>query len=231
MIHLSNRLQAIADFVEQGDRVADIGTDHAFLPIALVESGKADWAIASDIGEGPVAIAKENIASHGLSKQIEVRLADGLQGLRPEDDLDTVVIAGMGGELICKILTAGLDHLDGSENLVLSPHRDVPQVRQWLTENEFGILDETMLEEDGHVYEVMLVGRTKPEVPYTAADIAFGPVLRQKRGDLFLQELDRQINALQRVEAGLKVASGDVADKLAETQAALKLTEAERHAN
>lgn len=230
-MHLSKRLQAIADFIEPGDRVADIGTDHAFLPIALVSSGKVDWALASDVGEGPVAIAKANIAAHGLTEKIEVRLADGLLGITPADDLDTVVIAGMGGELICKILDAGLDHLDGTENLVLSPHRDVPMVRQWLAAHEFGILDETMLDEEGHTYEMMLVGRTKPEVPYTPADIAFGPVLRQKRGDLFLQELDRQIHALQRVVAGLKTASGDVTAKLAETQEALALVEAERHAD
>lgn len=231
MIHLSKRLQAIADFVDTGDRVADIGTDHAFLPIALVQSGKSDYVLASDIGAGPIAIAKQNIADHGLSAKIEVRQADGLQGIRPEDDLDTVVIAGMGGELICKILTDGQHLLDGSENLILSPHRDVDQVRQWLADNEFGILDETILTDEGHTYEVLVAGRTKPEVPYTPADIAFGPVLRKKRSALFVSELQRRQRSLQHVLAGLEVASGDITDKQQQVQADLQLVEAEINAD
>ncbi|WDF81498.1 class I SAM-dependent methyltransferase [Lacticaseibacillus pabuli] len=231
MIHLSKRLQAIADFVDTGDRVADIGTDHAFLPIALVQSGKCDYVLASDIGAGPLAIAKQNIADHGLSDKIEVRQGDGLEGIKASDDLDTVVIAGMGGELICKIMNNGQHHLDGSENLILSPHRDVDQVRQWLADNEFGILDEAILTDEGHSYEIIVAGRTKPEVPYTAADIAFGPILRKQRSDLFVSELKRRQRSLQHVLAGLKAASGDIASKQQQVQAELDLVEAEIHAD
>lgn len=229
MVHLSKRLQAIADFVEDGDRIADIGTDHAFLPIALVEEGRVPFAIASDIGAGPVAIAKQNIADAGLNAKIDVRLADGLQGISENDNLDTVVIAGMGGELIVKILAAGISHLDGTENLVLSPHRDTDQVRQWLSDNEFGILDEKILEDEGHVYEVMLVGHTVPDVPYNAADLAFGPVLRKKRSPLFLSNLQRREDALRRVLNGLQDAadSDEIELKRADVEAELDLVEGE----
>lgn len=229
MVHLSKRLQAIADFVEDGDRIADIGTDHAFLPIALVEEGHVPYAIASDVGEGPVAIAKQNVAAAGLTEKIDVRLADGLQGISESDNLDTVVIAGMGGELIVKILAAGIDHLDGTENLVLSPHRDTDQVRQWLSDHEFGILDENMIEDEGHVYEMMLVGHTVPDVPYNAADLAFGPILRKKRDSLFMSELQRREAALRRVLNGLQDAadSDEIALKRAEVEAELDLVEGE----
>ncbi|EPC57119.1 SAM-dependent methyltransferase [Lacticaseibacillus paracasei subsp. paracasei Lpp123] len=95
-IHLSKRLQAISSFIEAGERVADIGTDHAFLPIYLVQQQRISFAIASDIGAGPVAIAKQNVADAGLTAQISVRQADGLASIMPDDAISTVVIAGMG---------------------------------------------------------------------------------------------------------------------------------------
>ena len=226
-IHLSKRLQAIADFIEPGERVADIGTDHAFLPLALVQSGKIDFALASDVGEGPIAIADQNIAENGAGDKITTRLADGLEGIRPEDGISTVVIAGMGGELIAKILTRGQSHLDGTETLVLSPHRDVPMVRQWLANNDYGSVDETMLEDEGHVYTVMVAGRTKPDVPYTKAEIEFGPILRKQRSAIFISELHRQENALQRVLQGLQDAQTTQTAKIAATEAELALVQGE----
>lgn len=226
-IHLSKRLQAIADYVDAGERVADIGTDHAFLPMALAQAGKIDFALAADVGVGPLNIAKQNIAENGLSDKITTRLADGLEGIKPEDSISTVVIAGMGGELIAKILARGSDHLDGTETLVLSPHRDVPMVRQWLSTNDYGIVAETMLEDEGHVYTVMVAGRTKPDVPYTKADIEFGPILRKQRSAIFISELHRQQQALTRTLTGLQSAQSNQASKMAAVKTELKLVEEE----
>ncbi|WP_155287197.1 tRNA (adenine(22)-N(1))-methyltransferase [Lacticaseibacillus zhaodongensis] len=227
MIHLSKRLSSIAAFVDQDERIADIGTDHAFLPIALVQSGKVEHALACDVAPGPLQIAASNIAEAGLQAAIETRLADGLQGIKPEDEIGTVIIAGMGGELIEKILEAGQGHLDGTENMILSPHRDVPLVRRWLAAHEFGIMDEQILEDEGHVYEIMLAGHTVPDVPYTEADFEFGPILRAKREPLFVQELQRRERALHRVAAGLSSASGDVAAKRAAVTKELELVRGE----
>ncbi|WP_127848151.1 tRNA (adenine(22)-N(1))-methyltransferase [Lacticaseibacillus hulanensis] len=226
-IHLSKRLQAIADCVESGERVADIGTDHAFLPMALAQSGKIDFALACDVGEGPIAIAKQNIEVNGLQNVVQTRLADGLEGLRTTDGISTVVIAGMGGELIAKILTRGRKHLDGTETLVLSPHRDVPIVRQWLADNDYGIVSEKMLEDEGHVYTVMVAGRTKPDVPYTPADIEFGPILRQERSELFVSELRREEKTMKNILAGLKAAQHLQQERIAATEARLALVQKE----
>ncbi|MCI1985497.1 MAG: class I SAM-dependent methyltransferase [Lactobacillus sp.] len=214
-IHLSKRLERIASFVEPGARLADIGTDHAYIPIALAQAEMIAFAVASDIGAGPCAIARANVANAGVQDRIVVRQADGLEGLRPEDGIDTVIIAGMGGQLMGDILTAGAAHLDGTETLILEPNRDDYTVRAWLAAHEFGILDEALLEDEGHVYPIIVAGQTKPEVPYTEADLILGPVLRQKRSPLFLAQLDRLIATSQRVLAGMRQANSVSAEKVA----------------
>ncbi|WP_225047185.1 tRNA (adenine(22)-N(1))-methyltransferase [Lacticaseibacillus kribbianus] len=227
-IHLSPRLQHIANFLGDGRRIADIGTDHAYLPIQLAQSGLIDYAVASDIGAGPVAIATANVAAQGLEDVIAVRQADGLLGLDPEDGIDTIFIAGMGGLLIRDILTAGLARLDGTETLVLAPNRDDEAVRTWLAKHEFGILDEDLLEDAGHVYPIIVAGQTKPEVPYTEADLILGPVLRKRRSPLFLAELDRRIVKTQAVLDSLAQSSQELAAKKEEEASRLALFEAER---
>ena len=107
-IHLSKRLAHLAALNNDGRRIADIGTDHAYLPIYLAQTGQIDFAVASDIGAGPVAIAKANIHDAGMVDRIVVRQADGLAGLTAADALDTIYIAGMGGQLIESIIDAGM---------------------------------------------------------------------------------------------------------------------------
>ncbi|WP_461223878.1 tRNA (adenine(22)-N(1))-methyltransferase [Lacticaseibacillus suihuaensis] len=227
-IHLSPRLQHIANFLGDGRRIADIGTDHAYLPIQLAQAVLIDFAVASDIGAGPVAIATANVAANGLEKTIAVRQADGLAGLTAADGIDTIFIAGMGGLLIQDILTAGLDRLDGTETLVLAPNRDDETVRTWLAAHEFGILDEDLLEDGGHVYPIIVAGQTKPEVPYTKADLILGPVLRKRRSPLFLKELDHRIAKTQAVLASLAQSSQALSAKKEEETDRLALFEAER---
>lgn len=229
-MQLSKRLAAIAAFVQPGERLADIGTDHAFLPIALVQAGTVPFAVASDIGAGPVAIASRNVTAAGLSDQIAVRQADGLASLKPEDAIATVVIAGLGGELMCHLLSAGRQALDGTETLILAPHRDPELVRQWLAEHEFGILDEALVADEGHVYPIMVAGQTAPAVPYTRADLILGPILKQRGGALFQQELARRIHATKKVIAGLQQAHQLDHQKLVEAQTDLAIME-EAHAN
>ena len=226
-IHLSKRLARIASFVEPEARIADIGTDHAYIPIALAEAGTIDFAVASDIGAGPCAIARTNIANAGLQDKIVVRQADGLAGLRAEDGLDTIIIAGMGGQLMIDILEAGMTHLDGTESLILAPNRDDYTVRAWLAEHEFGILDEALLEDEGHVYPIIVAGQTRPEVPYTQADLILGPVLRKQRSELFLRELDRAIKTTTQVIQGLQQASTTPSAKLEQETARLALLQKE----
>ena len=160
MIKLSKRLAMVASFVPKGSRIADIGTDHGYLPICLVEQGICPGAVAMDVGRGPLGRANAHIREHGLSGVIETRLSDGLARLRP-GEADTVVMAGMGGQLVIHILENGRHMWESLENLILSPQSDLAQVRRWLEENGFQIEREDMVLDEGKYYTAMLAKKGK----------------------------------------------------------------------
>ncbi|WP_288550846.1 tRNA (adenine(22)-N(1))-methyltransferase TrmK [uncultured Lacticaseibacillus sp.] len=230
-IHLSKRLQAISSFIEAGERVADIGTDHAFLPIYLVQQQRINFAIASDIGAGPVAIAKQNVADAGLTAQISVRQADGLASIMPDDAISTVVIAGMGGQLMTDILEAGQPQLDGTETLVLAPNRHQYDVRLWLDQHGYGIIGEDIVEDEGHIYELMAAGRTRPDVPYSEADLRFGPILRRQKSPTFMKKMHREAEKTEAVLEGLADAQMVPLEKIREQEKILSLIKEELDAH
>ena len=155
-MQLSIRMQAVADMVTPGGRIADIGTDHGYVPIYLVEQNKTDHAIAMDVRKGPLARAGENIVRFGCSDRIETRLSDGLAMLKP-GEADTVIIAGMGGLLTIRILEAGLKVLQSVSECILQPQSDLDKVRQFLHQHGFQIVQEKMLIDEGKYYVVMRV--------------------------------------------------------------------------
>lgn len=152
-MQLSKRLRAVADLVPGGTVLADVGTDHAYIPIALVEEGKIPRALAMDINQGPLMRAEENIKAHGLEEKIEIRLSDGLEKMK-KGEADTVLIAGMGGLLTVRILSSKREVLGGA-TLVLQPQSDLPSVRGWLTEEGYAITAEDLVLEDGKYYQMM----------------------------------------------------------------------------
>lgn len=152
-MQLSKRLRAVADLVPGGMVPADVGTDHAYIPIALVEEGKIPRALAMDINQGPLTRAEENIKAHGLEEKIETRLSDGLEKMK-KGEADTVLIAGMGGLLTVRILSSKREVLGGA-TLVLQPQSDLPSVRGWLTEEGYAITAEDLVLEDGKYYQMM----------------------------------------------------------------------------
>ncbi|MFB9325461.1 tRNA (adenine(22)-N(1))-methyltransferase TrmK [Paenibacillus aurantiacus] len=156
MMKLSKRLQTIADRVTPGSRTADIGSDHALLPVYLVQSGRVPSAIAGELNTGPYQAACKAAASAGLTAVIAVRQGDGLCVLHP-GEADTVTIAGMGGSLMADILEAGRlsGKLEGVRELVLQPNVGEEFVRRWLVRHGWTLTDETVLEEDGRFYEVL----------------------------------------------------------------------------
>ncbi|MBQ3416272.1 MAG: SAM-dependent methyltransferase [Ruminococcus sp.] len=156
---LSRRLALCASYVAQDSRLADIGTDHAYLPIALCLDNKILSAVACDIAQGPLGRAKENILRYELADKIETRLSDGLQNVK-KDEIDTVVIAGMGGELIAKILSECPYIKDKSLSLILQPMTRCEKLILWLYENGFAIQHQSAVTEDGKHYTVMLVRYT-----------------------------------------------------------------------
>lgn len=154
MVKLSRRLSAIAARVPQGSVLADIGTDHALLPVYLVQHHVIARAVAGELNEGPYEAARQQVLSAGLAQQIDVRRGNGLSVIGP-GEVDTVTIAGMGGALITDILSAGLDRLAGVETLILQPNVAEDAVRRWLFEHEYVLLDEAILSEDGVTYEIL----------------------------------------------------------------------------
>lgn len=163
---LSLRLQAAADFVTHGSRVADVGTDHGHLPIYLIQCGKCPCAVAMDIRQGPLQRAKEHIADAGLCDNIKTRLSDGMQGLLP-GEADSIVIAGMGGMTIIQILSASSGLLPDLKELILAPQSDIAKVRRFLRERGLVIDRENLVWEDGKFYPIMHVVTKKA---FTNAD-------------------------------------------------------------
>lgn len=159
MVELSKRLQAVANMVTEGRTVADVGCDHGFVSIYLIEQMRAERVIAMDVNVGPMQIAREHVAEHGLQDKIEVRLSDGVTALH-QGEADSLVIAGMGGRLMVKILSDGIG-IDGTDKihelkeLILQPQSEIWLVRQYLATIGFAIDKEDMVLEDGKYYMMM----------------------------------------------------------------------------
>lgn len=156
MIHLSKRLAAVASLVGENKRLLDVGTDHGYIPIALVLDGHNPSALACDINEGPLAKAKENIEKYNLESKISTRLSDGLKNVEATE-MESIVIAGMGGLLMEEILEFGRTHgrLAQVSELILQPQSDIWQVRHWLHKYGWMIEKEDMVLDAGKYYMMM----------------------------------------------------------------------------
>ncbi|WP_454192116.1 tRNA (adenine(22)-N(1))-methyltransferase [Paenibacillus sp. Marseille-Q7038] len=215
---LSKRLQLLHDLMDPGRILADIGSDHALLPVACVRSGQAVKAIAGELNEGPFEAAKKQVASAGLSANIEVRRGDGLDVIEP-GEVDTVTIAGMGGALIAAILDRGIHRLEGVTRLILQPNVGEDILRRWLYEHDFVVEAERIIEEDGKIYEVIaavpayfshiandeiyepkLIGTGKNEIELSKEElIAMGPFLVEQGGPVFIKKWHWEMDKLKHV--------------------------------
>ena len=149
-------MKAVASMVTPGNVLADVGTDHGYVPIALVQRKRIPRAIAMDINKGPLQRACEHIAEFQLDEYIETRLSDGVKKLKV-GEVDSILIAGMGGELVIHILTDGMEVCRSAKELILQPQSELEKVRQFLRERKFKIVDEDMVIEDGKYYPMMKV--------------------------------------------------------------------------
>ena len=193
---ISNRLMSAVGFV-RGGFLADVGTDHAYLPVYLYKLGKIRGAVAADINEGPLARARANIAAYGAGEGIDTVLSDGLaklEGYRPDD----IVIFGMGGELIIHILDAAKWTRSEHIRLILQPMTKQEEVRAYLLENGFSIVDEAMSEDDGKIYQTVCA-EYAPEAkvaPYSPVEYLLGRHNIERGGALFVRYLRRRIEVL-----------------------------------
>ncbi len=199
---LGARLSACAEFVETGGVVADIGTDHAMLPVFLVESGKCVNAIASDIAQKPYESASAHVKENGLTDKISVRLGGGLEKVGPEEVSD-IVIAGMGGELIAQILEAAQWTKSEKYNFVFQPMTKAALLRTWLMENGFEISKEKAVTESGRDYTIMKCRYTGINVSPTRLE-AYGGKLVPCVDDSARRLLKRQANMLRSEAIGLE---------------------------
>ena len=205
---LSRRLTAICDMVRIGRRPADIGCDHAYVPIRLAARNRIDGAIAADVREAPLSIASENIRRHGLADRIETRLSDGFSGIRP-GEIDSALIAGMGGMLICRILKEGREILPSLRELIVEPQSDVDQVRYVLTEGiagvKFRIDDEKLVLERGKYYPVIHAIPVEKSAGrrLTREELLYGPELLAGRDPVLKKYLDGRYRKLCEIDRAL----------------------------
>lgn len=200
-MQLSKRLGSVSSLVTPGFRVADIGTDHGYIPLWLIRQGVIPGAIAMDIHKGPLQRAKENIQAYELEEKIETRISDGLGELRP-GEADCVVIAGMGGSLVIKILKEGAEVLRTVRELVLQPQSDMEKVRRFLQKEGYRITSEKMILEDGKFYPMMRAehGRMKE---LSEIEALYGPCLLKEKNVCLKQFLEREQQTFENVRRSL----------------------------
>lgn len=204
-MRLSPRLTAIAGMVRQGSRVADIGTDHAYIPVFLIETNKAQRAVASDINIGPLSKAREVIRQRRLEERIDTRLGNGLDVIE-SGEVDTVILAGMGGMLIRDILKAGQRVLEGVERLVLQPMNAQEIVREWLVHNGYAIVDEDLAREGDKIYQIIAAqpGSQQIDDPFY---FEIGRLLIEKKHPLLPHLLNKKLKEYNSIITGLQGAT------------------------
>ena len=206
-MELSNRLQAVADLVSEGMIVADVGTDHGYIPIYLIQVGKCPSAFAMDVNEGPLMRARDHIAAYNLTEKITTRLSDGVKALEV-GECDSVVVAGMGGALSIRIMEEGKAIFKNLKEFVLQPQSEIEKVRQYLLENAYCVVKEDMILEDGKFYPMMKVANGKAE-PYNAIELRYGKRLLEEKHPVLKVFLEKEIQKKENILACLNPEQGE----------------------
>lgn len=208
MVPISLRMRKIADMASALP-VADIGCDHGFVSIYLVLEKGVSRAIAMDINEGPLMRAREHIREYDLTDRIDVRRSDGAKALE-KGEVETAIIAGMGGRLTIKIIEDSFDKFSQMESLVLSPHSEVDQVRKYLFENGFVIIDEDMVYDEEKYYTIIKCsyqndknGVGKKDYPYGESGFIFGPKLIEKKHPILKEYLEYRLNKYRQIKENI----------------------------
>lgn len=210
-MELSKRLQAVANLVSAGVTLADVGTDHGYVPIYLIQTGKCSCAIAMDVNQGPLLRAKSHIEEQGVSEQIDTRLSDGVKHLS-EGEVECVVIAGMGGALTVKILEQGENIFRSLKEFVLQPQSEIWKVREYLCKKGYLIIDEDMVLEEGKFYPMMKVINGQAPA-YNKIELKYGKILLEKKHPVLRQFLENELQKQTIVLDNLKTRQGDHIDK------------------
>ena len=218
-MQISERLRAVAGMVSPGCRLADVGTDHAYIPIYLMQNGVIPQAVAMDINQGPLLRATENIRRYGLTGRIETRLSDGLEKLQA-GEADTILIAGMGGALTVKILEAGEKVLAFVKELILQPQSEIDKVRSYLLTHGYVIAGEKMVYEDGKYYPAMRA--VHGEMPlWQEVELQYGKYLLEEKHPVLEEYLKDKQKTCRKIQEKL-AADGKKAEKITARQKELE---------
>ncbi|MBN3556168.1 tRNA (adenine-N(1))-methyltransferase [Fictibacillus nanhaiensis] len=224
---LSMRLERVASYVPNDTILADIGSDHAYLPCFLGLRKVIKKGIAGEITDGPYLSAKEQVELDGLNDMIEVRKGDGLSVLH-SNEAEVVTICGMGGSLITSILEKGKEKLGSAERLILQPNIGARNVRNWLLKEDWVLVEEEIIQEDGKIYEILVADRTGNQ-PYTKnkeAEILFGPFLLKKQNEAFKEKWVREAKQWKTILSQMENSQGLAAEqKRKELERNLRLLE------
>ncbi|MDY2636463.1 MAG: class I SAM-dependent methyltransferase [Phascolarctobacterium sp.] len=195
-MHLDKRLQAVASLVPQGSRLADIGTDHAYLPVWLVRNGAIASAVAGDIASGPCQAARATVAMYATADKIAVRQGSGLAVLAP-GEADCIAICGMGGSTIISILAADMAVATSAQRLVLQPMAGAATLRRWLVEQGWSLVSEALVDDAPHFYEIICAERSSDAASYSEAEYLVGPALIRDGHPLLAKQIARQQASLE----------------------------------
>lgn len=214
---LSARLERVAAQVPAGARLADIGTDHGYLLVALMQRGVISAAVAGEVAVTPLRAVERSVREHELGERIAVRLADGLAAIEPGDRITAISFCGMGGETIRDILARDKARLAGHELLILQPNGGEQPLRQWLMDNGYRIRHEELLQENRFFYEIIVAAPGEP-TRYSEPELYFGPLLLQERSPAFLAKWQRLLRLKQQTLTGLARAQHGQTDEKLERQ-------------
>lgn len=189
-----NRIDYITSLATGYNSLADVGCDHAFISIKALKNYGVKKAYALDINDGPLENARMNVKSNGLEDNIEIIKSDGLTNLN--DAVECIIIAGMGGVLISKIINDSLEKVNHSKRLILSPNNEEAILREYLSNNGFKISDEHIIQDAGHYYEIIEAIPLENE-KISNIDILFGPILRKKKDGLFIKKYSKKLDVLE----------------------------------
>ena len=196
-MELTERLLAVASFVRGGAYLIDVGTDHAYLPVWLLEHGKISSAIAGDIAEGPCLAARNTVSMYGMKGKVEVRLGSGLKVLKT-GEAECIAIAGMGASTMIEIFEADMPLAVEAKRMVLQPMAGAASLRKWLAKNGWYIVAEDLVEDGRHLYEIIAVERGESEA-YSEAAWEIGPQLIEAKHPLLAKQFAKQINGYKKL--------------------------------
>ncbi len=205
-MELSKRLKRIAEHVDKCESVADIGTDHGYIPIYLVKEGICEKAIASDINKGPIEKAKVNVAFEGVSNKIKCLLGPGLNPLKV-GEVNGVILAGMGGNLTRDILLADMEKVKRYDFIILQPAQNPEVLREFLYKNNYEIIDEDLIKDEGRFYELFKVKyneNSEKLVFHDELEYEVSPLLREKNHPLFKEFIEEKINRCETILSFIK---------------------------